>query len=600
MTFEGETPSPLKSVVELTSGPKESPESKVETAGDQEKEAPAEKPDSYQAAAEQLKAMNIASEKADAEKLAAVREKLNGGITRTRGKIDIPKEVESAPLKTAQEKVSNGEGSEEKKSTEQIAESQENQPQEEKVEEPKQEADTNGKINEEKSKIDELNESEQKGYEMKNFKVKDKRGGKEPISQNNEETLQAEEKIRKQENEQKISENSEKAEKLKQEIEEANKREQESYKTENFKVKDKRHGRETENADVEKTVTKKEDEIHKLENESLKRKEGGQKESKPAENSEEIITAEKSKDVIVDSESNDKVEETPEEIVMEEKPEKILDSENFNDNQFDRSEKEDFMVIPESKSNETIADSENFEKTKVCAKCGKENRGGNNFCTSCGSKFGGEQASEKVEKVVAKEMPNDRFSGVTSFEELFQEIDKEKEIAGSEEIFSATEEKNIINMVRRGEREITAVTRTGGLREKVQDLVDKEKNDKFIASLDQLLGKMPKPTPLMNTFKKFTSFLTKERHFGGSKKGQETSPIQDMENFVKEEKAQTDEKEVVSFGSRELENESQENDNIINIEDLRKKKKLKEAQEKKKMKAKKAFRMGKKPEKNAA
>ena len=62
-----------------------------------------------------------------------------------------------------------------------------------------------------------------------------------------------------------------------------------------------------------------------------------------------------------------------------------------------------------------------------------------------------------------------------SFIELFQVLDREKSISGTQKTYSAQELKKLITRVREGKKDLSWITRAYGLREKVRQLLEREK-----------------------------------------------------------------------------------------------------------------------------
>lgn len=71
----------------------------------------------------------------------------------------------------------------------------------------------------------------------------------------------------------------------------------------------------------------------------------------------------------------------------------------------------------------------------------------------------------------AKEEDDSRIMGASSFEELYELIAALAVVPGSQSRHSADDLKKKIEQVRHGHRDITAVTRTFGLRKKVEQLL---------------------------------------------------------------------------------------------------------------------------------
>jgi len=77
------------------------------------------------------------------------------------------------------------------------------------------------------------------------------------------------------------------------------------------------------------------------------------------------------------------------------------------------------------------------------------------------------------------------ISEVKSFDDLIKTIEKGGGIEGSQEFYDAKKLKNVIDKVRKGELGITYITRTGGLRQKVEDLLALEKVRKNLERQNQ-------------------------------------------------------------------------------------------------------------------
>lgn len=77
------------------------------------------------------------------------------------------------------------------------------------------------------------------------------------------------------------------------------------------------------------------------------------------------------------------------------------------------------------------------------------------------------------------------IGGATDFIQLFETIDSMGKIQGSQQTFESAQLKHLINLVRRGMQPIDSITRAGGLRGKVAELIEA---DRIRASL-----KDPKP-----------------------------------------------------------------------------------------------------------
>ena len=66
------------------------------------------------------------------------------------------------------------------------------------------------------------------------------------------------------------------------------------------------------------------------------------------------------------------------------------------------------------------------------------------------------------------------FDGAISWEELYDALDLAGGVQGSRDFYSAEELKSTIEAVRSGTLAPDSITRTGGLREKVKELIKKE------------------------------------------------------------------------------------------------------------------------------
>jgi len=84
---------------------------------------------------------------------------------------------------------------------------------------------------------------------------------------------------------------------------------------------------------------------------------------------------------------------------------------------------------------------------------------------------------------ISPEKVNKKIPETKSFEDLVKLIDEKGGVQGKQEFFSAEKLKNIISRVRKGELDITHITRTDGLRQKVEDLIAIEKQRKNIENL---------------------------------------------------------------------------------------------------------------------
>lgn len=97
-----------------------------------------------------------------------------------------------------------------------------------------------------------------------------------------------------------------------------------------------------------------------------------------------------------------------------------------------------------------------------------------------GKTFLEKQRAEAIGKAGNKEIEKQtdlekNIAGSESFEDLLKVIETSGGIQGSQEFFDVDSLKNIINKVKNGDSDITAVTRTGGLRQKVGSLLALEK-----------------------------------------------------------------------------------------------------------------------------
>lgn len=72
----------------------------------------------------------------------------------------------------------------------------------------------------------------------------------------------------------------------------------------------------------------------------------------------------------------------------------------------------------------------------------------------------------------------DIISKVGNFDELYEKLDQVKELQGSQDVYESSELKSIIDRVRKGELDPTYITRTGGLRKKVEELLGSENSEK--------------------------------------------------------------------------------------------------------------------------
>jgi len=89
---------------------------------------------------------------------------------------------------------------------------------------------------------------------------------------------------------------------------------------------------------------------------------------------------------------------------------------------------------------------------------------------------------QELNKGVDQEELKKNISEVKSFDDLIKTIEKGGGIEGSQEFYDAKKLKNVIDKVRKGELGITYITRTGGLRQKVEDLLALEKVRKNLES----------------------------------------------------------------------------------------------------------------------
>lgn len=97
-----------------------------------------------------------------------------------------------------------------------------------------------------------------------------------------------------------------------------------------------------------------------------------------------------------------------------------------------------------------------------------------------GKTFLEKQRAEAIGKAGNKEIEKQtdlekNIAGSESFEDLLKVIETSGGIQGSQEFFDVDNLKNIINKVKNGDSDITAVTRTGGLRQKVGSLLALER-----------------------------------------------------------------------------------------------------------------------------
>ena len=101
---------------------------------------------------------------------------------------------------------------------------------------------------------------------------------------------------------------------------------------------------------------------------------------------------------------------------------------------------------------------------------------------------------KKGEQTLEKDIPQEELKvlnppkqesgigGATDFTQLFESIDRMGKTQGSQQTFEPTQLKHLINLVRRGTKPIDSITRTGGLREKVAELIEA---DRIRASLNE-------------------------------------------------------------------------------------------------------------------
>ncbi len=90
---------------------------------------------------------------------------------------------------------------------------------------------------------------------------------------------------------------------------------------------------------------------------------------------------------------------------------------------------------------------------------------------------------QRLNKEVNQEELKKNIAEAKSFDDLIKTIEKDGGIQGSQEFYDAKKLKNAIDRVRKGEWGITYITRTGGLRQKVEDLIAIEKQRKNIENL---------------------------------------------------------------------------------------------------------------------
>lgn len=77
-----------------------------------------------------------------------------------------------------------------------------------------------------------------------------------------------------------------------------------------------------------------------------------------------------------------------------------------------------------------------------------------------------------LEKVIEPEtITEPDFKGAKNFEELYAEIDRVGSVQGSEKFYSAKELKDVIDQVRNLKAGIRSITNTGGLRDRVAELI---------------------------------------------------------------------------------------------------------------------------------
>lgn len=97
--------------------------------------------------------------------------------------------------------------------------------------------------------------------------------------------------------------------------------------------------------------------------------------------------------------------------------------------------------------------------------------------------FGGPQPSKileswKEEIKESQEKRNEAISGAKNFDELYGILHQFKDLHGSKKNYSAAELVDIIEEVRKGEKDSTFITRAGGLRAKVEELLGANSQDK--------------------------------------------------------------------------------------------------------------------------
>lgn len=172
-------------------------------------------------------------------------------------------------------------------------------------------------------------------------------------------------------------------------------------------------------------------------------------------------------------------------------------------------------------------ENEEDEKTKICQKCGAEGFVSDDFCSQCGNKFekfGNESEADKVEDrkdeilnaaehLKEDDSPKDfetfekkkkeeslektqnetesemgenselekNISLITDRTELVGFLDSVEGIQGSKEFFKSADLKKIIlDVLSSGNKEqLVRVTRTGGLRDKVNEIMIREKIEKM-------------------------------------------------------------------------------------------------------------------------
>lgn len=84
-----------------------------------------------------------------------------------------------------------------------------------------------------------------------------------------------------------------------------------------------------------------------------------------------------------------------------------------------------------------------------------------------------EKPPERESEAVKEKLPDNYFSRAESLEEVFEMLEKLGGIQGSEEYYPAEQQKEEIEKMRHSMG--GAVTRTGGLRKKVRELLENER-----------------------------------------------------------------------------------------------------------------------------